>query len=715
MRQIAKVVVPRPVWDSYDYLIPNDQTLPTIGARVRVPFGNSVTVGVVVDRVSDSTYSGNLRSVLEVIDQTPVLSSDLLQLATWLSDYYHYPLGGVYETILPREALRGRSTSVSPEFIWSVPHPQAIQFNRGFRQRELYHMLCQQSSFSDAQLTKLKVNRQVLNALESKGLVQRTLATNESVYQSAPFALTQQQQAAVSTVTAQLDQFGVHVIEGVTGSGKTEVYIQIIKEVLARGLQVLVLVPEIGLTPQTADSFRERFGHVAILHSLRTNIQRFDVWARVMKGEHRLVIGTRSAIFAPFDQLGLIVVDEEHDVSYKQQEGLRYSARDLAILRAKMLGIPCVLGSATLSLETEENVRRKRYSVSKLSHRPGTAEMPDFNLLDIRGQVLRGGMSPTVLDLIDQHLNSESQVLVLINRRGYAPALVCRQCGWRGQCDFCAISLTYHEIPNREFRCHHCDRRYSVPTICPGCESEELITLGTASQKTEATLREYFPDTPVHRVDRDAVDTNRKLESLFDTLRLPSKRILVGTQMLAKGHHLPHVTLVVVLGADSGFLSSDFRAPEKTAQLIVQVAGRAGRAQKRGEVWIQTYDTEHAYLTGLVHSGYRGFLDSELLLRRDAGFPPFRHLALLRARGGNADVTEEHLRFILAEISADSVLKLGPSPAPIPRISNQWRFQAALLSEDRRALHQELRKIERISIPRAHIRWSIDIDPLDMS
>ncbi|MCY4143523.1 MAG: primosomal protein N' [Gammaproteobacteria bacterium] len=716
MSDIVQVAIPRPVWQEYDYLVPEGALPPVVGGRVRIPFGHSVATGIVLGLKRQSKHGAKLKPIDRTIDAVPVLPADLLHLAAWISDYYHFPIGSVFETMLPREALRGRNIDVEPEKQWCpVREAASPEFKNAHRQAQLWKLLEKRSPILESNFRELGVDRKVLEALDRKGLVRWDYVEGNYDYRRSNFALTDEQRIAVDSIVPNLDDFGVHVLDGVTGSGKTEVYIQVIRHVLNRGKQVLVLVPEISLTPQTAETFRSRFGNVAVLHSMKTNIQRFNVWSRIGSGEHRLVIGTRSAVFAPFHNLGLVVVDEEHDTSYKQAESLRYSARDLAVVRANLLRIPCILGSATLSMETLHNVSRGRYSVSKLSHRPGTAQMPTFNVLDIRGHQLNGGMSPILVSKIRQHLAADAQVLILINRRGYARSVNCSDCGWIATCTSCDVKLTLHEVPVSQLICHYCEGKTPVPESCPDCESDRVRSVGVATQQIEETIRNTFQDVPVYRVDSDAASTSNKLERLFKELHTQQRCILVGTQMLAKGHHFPNVTLVAVIGADAGFLSPDFRAPERTAQLIVQVAGRAGRAERRGEVWIQSHDPFNPNMRALVEEGYSGFVRREQQTREAASMPPVTHLAVLRAEGTNAVEQEEFLEDRLNDVKNMHVETLGPVPSPIARVSSRWRYHAALIARNRRHLHEALKTIERVSVPRSKVRWSIDVDPADMA
>ena len=711
---LIEVAVPRPVWGTYTYSVPENVEPPVVGGRVRVPFGYGSAIGIVVGRPRSSNHT--LKDIAKTIDPEPILPADLLSLARWVSDYYHHPLGDVLKTMLPPAARTGRPVRNEPERSWTVTDPATEpEFKNAHRQEEVWTLLRRRGWMKDSKLKDWKVDRSVLKRLHEKGLVRWEHVLPNFEPQPSSIVPTAEQQAAIDKISAGLDQFQVHALEGVTGSGKTEVYIRVIEKVLAQGKQALVLVPEIALTPQTREYFSDRFSHAAVLHSMKATVDRFEIWNRIATGENKIVIGTRSAIFTPFDDLGIIVVDEEHDASYKQGEGLRYSARDLAVYRARELGIPCVLGSATLSLETLHNVARERYDISKLSHRPGMAEMPTFRILDIRGHSLSGGMSEVLIGTIRKHLDARGQVLVLINRRGYSKSLLCTDCGWVKTCEDCDATLTYHEQPFMRLICHQCLRQYPVPDHCGDCESEELIPIGAGTQRTEETLSERFPDVPIHRVDRDVVTTQNKMEALMARLAEDGPSILVGTQMLAKGHHFPEVTLVAVLGADTGFLSADFRAPERTAQLIVQVAGRAGRAERRGEVWIQTYDPDNADLQSLVDDGYSGFAETELRLRKNAEFPPYKHLAVLRADGPDLVETEAFLKQMVDTVNLSGVEKLGPVQAPMSRISSRWRFQAMLLSDSRPRLHVALSQIDHSSAARRKIRWSIDVDPMDTS
>jgi len=471
----------------------------------------------------------------------------------------------------------------------------------------------------------------------------------------------------------------------VTGSGKTEVYLQAVEACLSRHKQVLVLVPEIGLTPQIVSRFKARFAtEVALLHSGLTERERLKAWRRAFTGHAGLVIGTRSALFTPMPHLGLIIVDEEHDLSFKQQEGFRYHARDLAVMRGQLQGCPVVLGSATPSLESLGNAAAGRYEHLRLTERAASAQAPDIKLIDLRGQKLRNGLTDAMHHAIAQRLKRNEQVLVFINRRGFAPVLLCHACGWQAQCPRCDARTTLHRDPVR-LHCHHCGYSEQPPRACPSCQSEELKAIGAGTVRVEEGLKELFPDADVHRIDRDSTRRKDSWQTLYDHIDRGNAAILVGTQMLAKGHHFPNVTLVALLEADSGLFGADFRAGERVAQLITQVAGRAGRAHKAGLVLLQTHQPEHLLLQQLLQGGYSAFADTALQERKLLGFPPYGYLALLRAE---ANAPELALQFLQEAVTRGQALPQppefwGPIPAPMERKAGIYRAHLLLKSSAR--------------------------------
>ena len=706
---VARVAVPRPLRRLFDYAAPTGGA-PAVGTRVRVPFGSASLVAVVAAQGNESAHA--LKPVAEVLDAAPLLPPDLLALAEWLAAYYHHPIGETFAAMLPVAARRGQAPPELDELVWQPAHGDALEaLKRAPRQRDAYARLRELGGIADADVASVGLERRHLAALRAKGLARaHVVAPCYGVREDHGVSASPAQAAAIDRVVKSLGTPTTHLLDGVTGSGKTEVYLRVIAEVLKRGEQALVLVPEIALTPQTTARFRERFGAAATLHSALSDAQRFDICLKCARGVHRVLIGTRSAVFTPFADLGVVIVDEEHDASFKQQDGLRYSARDVAVKRARLLSIPVVLGSATPSLESLENARRKRYRYAALPERAGAAAMPAYRVVDARRERLDRGFGDSLRSAIASHLAAGSQALVLVNRRGYAPVLLCTKCGWRAQCGHCDAKLVYHRV-GRQLRCHHCGRRRSVPAECPNCGSDGLRAVGTGTQRAEEALAEHHPNAPLHRIDRDTVRSARSLDAGLAAIRAGGPAILVGTQMLAKGHHFPNVTLVAVLGADAGFLSADYRAPERTAQLIVQVAGRAGRAERPGEVWIQTFDPDNPNLLALIHAGYHGFAGNERELRAAARMPPFAALALVRAESTIAAAAEALLDDAAPLLATPGVEVLGPAPAPIARRADHHRSQLLVLAPRRRDLHRALTALEQADLKARGVRWAIDVDP----
>jgi primosomal protein N' (replication factor Y) len=531
--------------------------------------------------------------------------------------------------------------------------------------------------------------------------------------------LTDTQARCVDAILAAPASFSVHLVYGVTGSGKTEVYLRVIAAAIAGGGQALVLVPEIALTPQLVDRFRRRFSSgVVAVHSGLSGVERRDAWRAAHSGHARIVIGTRSAVFTSMPRLALIVVDEEHDASYKQQEGFRYSARDLAVVRARSAGVPILLGSATPSLETLENAATERYSMHRLPQRPGAARAPRIALVDLRKHAADQGLSTPAMAAIGQHLNDGGQVIVFLNRRGYAPSLFCNACGWVAPCARCDARMTLHRRA-QQLRCHHCGAHGAVPAVCGSC-GQPLHPVGQGTERVEETLERLFPTAPLARLDRDTASARGAVETVLGRVHSGEARILIGTQMLTKGHHFPEVSLVVILNADQGLFASDFRATERLAQTITQVAGRAGRGAKAGEVLIQTEFPEHPLLNRLLTEGYEGFAVSALEERREAGWPPYSRLAMLRAEAKDSGGLDAFLRGAGnagRTLNEAAVRILGPASALIARRADHYRahllIETAQRSTLQRFLSAWLPRVENLPGPPG-LRWSIDVDPLEV-
>ncbi|MEG2802979.1 primosomal protein N' [Stenotrophomonas sp.] len=712
--------VPLPQW--FDYAPPPGEPphAGMIGRRVRVPFGARELVGVVagIGTVADG---GTLRAALDWIDATPLLGGELWSSLQWLARYTHAPLGEVVSTALPAPLRRGEALPDTHRWGWQLTadgHDQRTRLRAGTRPLRLATLLAEGVLDEDVLDTQMDAWRSAARALAKRGLVERIALAHQApvARASAGPPPHPEQAAAIAAITAARG-FGAYLLDGVTGSGKTEVYLQAIVDCLARGRQALVLVPEIGLTPQTLSRFRSRLGiPVHVLHSGLNDNERARVWAAAARGEAQVVVGTRSAVFTPLPNAGLIVVDEEHDGSYKQQDGIRYHARDLALVRAKALDVPVVLGSATPSLESLHNARAGRYSHLRLKVRAGDARPPRVRVLDVRKRPLRDGLSPEVLEGIATHLAAGHQVLVFKNRRGYAPVLLCHDCGWTAPCQRCDAPMTVH-AGGRRLQCHHCGARQAAPLACPDCASLALQPQGIGTERLEEHLVQAFADYPVIRIDRGTTLRRDALETQLAQLG-DQAGILVGTQILAKGHDLPKLTLVVVVGIDEGLFSADFRASEKLAQQLIQVAGRAGRARDPGEVWLQTHHPGHPLLETLVNGGYHAFAEAELEQRDAAGFPPFAHLALLRAEAQQVEHANAMLSAVRGLVPGDApVERYGPMPAPMPRRAGYQRTQLLLSAPSRRPLHAVLDLItpQIHGLPQARkVRWSLDVDPTDL-
>lgn len=712
--RVIHVAVPRPLHAVYDYLVPAHLPLPAVGSRVEVPFGRSQTIGICVADKVDNPH-GKLKAVAAVLDEQPILPGDLLDLAHWMTRYYHHPLGEVLATLLPNAARKGAPFKLRPSDCWRVCHTE-FDNPRAKQQQALHTYLAEHPGSSGAAVVAAGFSRAVLRTMAKAGHIE--MVDDPDAYvdlqPETPPQANREQTAAIDAVTASTKSYATFLLEGVTGSGKTEVYLQAIAKHVAAHRQVLVLVPEIALTPQTLSRFQRRFAgiaRVAMLHSNLSDLERLESWIKASQGLVDIVVGTRSAVFTPFKSLGLIVVDEEHDSSYKQQEGLRYSARDIAAKRAHGLNIPLLLGSATPSLESLHNVTLGRYAPLSLANRATGAAMPTYHLIDMRGQQHTDGISDPLSHVIRRHLKAGNQVLVFLNRRGFAPTLLCASCGWQAQCPDCDARLTLHRSPP-QLTCHHCTKRFPEPDACEACGKAALMPVGLGTQRSEAGLQKLFPEVPVLRIDRDTTRSARALETKLERINSGGSCLLVGTQMLAKGHHFPNVTLVAVLNADAGFLSPDFRAPERTAQLIVQVAGRAGREQKPGEVWIQTYQPESPALTQLIQQGYAGFARQELTLRTQAGMPPAHPMAMLRADAADPGKAHSFLEQCKQRLRNTGISVMGPVAAPLARLANRHRYQLMLLAPQRTHLHLALDRLDPPQV-RGDLRWSIDIDPYD--
>jgi primosomal protein N' (replication factor Y) (superfamily II helicase) len=727
--EILRVALDTPLRRLFDYLPPaGGAPAATPGARVRVPFGRQRLVGMVVGCASDSPLPpARLKPVLEVLDREPLLDAPSLALLQWAAEYYHHPLGEVLASAVPK-ALRLGAPARERTELWQLTECGAAALaagepRRAPRQRALLALLQPQGLSAQALNERSPGWREAARALLARGYIascefEAPAAAGHATLRGPGPPLNPEQAAALAALVPALGSFAGFLLHGITGSGKTEVYLRLIEQVLAAGAAALVLVPEIGLTPQLVARFRSRFDTpLAVLHSGLSDGERLEAWRAAASGSARVVLGTRSAVFTPLPRLKLIIVDEEHDASFKQHEGgFRYSARDLALVRARQADVPVVLGSATPALETLQNVALQRYGLLRLTQRATPAPPPLLRLIDLRGESLSGGLSTTARLTIAQHLTDAGQVLVYINRRGYAPTLLCTGCGWTAPCRECDARLTVHLAAGR-LRCHHCGADAPLPARCPQC-GFAVKAVGQGTERVAETLAGVFPAVQIARLDRDVVRSTSELDAVMQRMANGAARILVGTQMVTKGHDFPNVTLVVVLNADQGLFSTDFRAPERLAQTLVQVAGRAGRGVRPGEVLIQTEFPEHPLLQSLLTHGYDGFARAALAERAQAGWPPFSRLAALRDSAPSAAQALEFLSEArrLAQPPA-GVRLLGPVPAAMAKRAGRYHAQLLLESRARAALHDFLDRwlpqVEQLKSARA-VRWSLDVDPLEL-
>ena len=718
-----QVALPVPLPRVFDYLPPAGEILPAVGTRVLVPLGRRRLVGIVCGRSTHTEVPvSRLLPIERVLDEhEPLLDTHLMDLLRWCWQYYKHAPGEVLAGALP-PALR-RADAVLP------PAPQQYRLTAAGRERleepsgrapVQHEMLAALSDGPRAAAVLATIGSQGSRTLAK--LIDKGLVASEPMPAELPRPVsgpepTAEQQSAIAAIRADFGRFRCHLLDGVTGSGKTEVYLRLLETVLEGGGQALVLVPEIALTPQLLRRFRHRLGlDPAVIHSGLAAGERLEAWAAARAGRSPLVVGTRSALFTPMPRLQLIILDEEHDASFKQQEGFRYSARDVAVKRASDLRIPVVLGSATPSLESLNNAIEGRYSWHRLRERVAQATMPSWRVLDMRQQQLAGGLAATTLELMEETLARGDQAMVFLNRRGYAPVLMCQSCGWHGSCERCDANLTWHKKA-AVLSCHHCGSRRRVPSLCPDCRADALAGAGEGTQQLEETLARTFPQVRTLRFDRDATARKGALDRQIETVREGGSCVLVGTQMLAKGHHFPGMTLVVIVNIDQALYSADYRALERMGQMIQQVAGRAGRSDKAGTVVLQTLHPEHPALRLLLQQGYEDYARWLLEERRAAGLPPIGHQALLRAEAHSRPLVEQFL------VDADACFRrgcaqvFGPVPAIMERMGGRYRMYLALQADSRSELHRRidawLPQLRKLKSSRK-VRWAVDIDPQEL-
>ncbi|WP_445114778.1 primosomal protein N' [Acinetobacter sp. WZC-1] len=727
-----RVAVPVHLYDCFDYQLSAEQYQQAeIGARVAVSFGRQHLTGVIVEKLAPDAPIDpgfQLKTISSLVDDQAILNDKVLSLLSWAAQYYQFPLGEVIHAALPVFLRQGKPYDLLAH-VWKVLDLNAEEkLKRSEKQLNAYKILKLHPQGTSENILNLSgIETATLKAIEKKGVIRCELEQQD--FSPEPVQLAQlpltpnhDQQKAIQTILKAQNKYQAFLLDGLTGSGKTEVYLQIMQQVLKQGKQVLVLVPEIGLTPQTISRFQSRFHcNIALLHSGLNDSKRLQAWQHAQTGKASIILGTRSAIYTPLPQLGLIILDEEHDLSFKQQEGFRYHARDVALYRASLENCPIILGSATPSIDSYYLVDQGKLTGLQLNQRAGSAIMPTMHVIDSKISRKQHGISEPLIHEIRKRLERKEQVLVFLNRRGYAPVVICESCGWQANCPNCDAHFTLHTSPYTHLHCHHCGTINRLPDACPQCHQQTLKPIGIGTARVEDGLNTLFPDFPVLRVDRDSTSRVGSWQKIHDQIQQSQPVILLGTQMLAKGHHFPFVTLVAILDIDGGLLSVDFRAPERTAQLIVQVAGRSGRGEKKGDVYLQTLRPEHPMLNTLIHQDYRAFARQMLADRKLASLPPCRYAVLIRCESRSQEENQQFLTDMTQQLRLSTEENLievwGPIPAPMERKAGRWQAHVVLLCSDRAKMHFYLHRWwpQLLKQKPSSMKISIDVDPQEFS
>ncbi len=734
------VAIAAPIPKLFDYHPQPDSDMShyQAGLRVSVPFGSRELTGVIVNIHQNPQVSpAKLKPINALLDAKPLLPQDVYQLGHWLSEYYHQPIGECLSLLWPVLLRKGEQalSSKQTQYRLCPNQPDPCVLKRAPRQVDLLNHLTKNDVQWQKDLVKAGFTPTIMQGLVEKGFLDKqerdSFQPIKGECSQTPLTLNTEQQQALTSIEGS-DGFKSFLIDGITGSGKTEVYLQAIAPHLEHGKQVLILVPEIGLTPQTVQRFAQRFNaDVLLLHSKLNDRERLDAW--LMAGQHSLndntgqlrgqiIIGTRSAIFTPLPNLAMIIIDEEHDQSFKQQDGVRYHGRDVAVVRAKTLNIPIILGSATPSLECLHNGLSGKYQYLRLTQRAGSASMPELQILNIKNQAVHHGLADSLLKPIQDTLDKNQQVLVFVNRRGYAPTLYCPDCAWIAECRRCDAKMTLHQKP-AHLHCHHCDSKLNIPRQCPECLSHKIQAMGAGTERLESHLQYKFQKTPVIRIDRDSTQNKNAMQTLLKPVHNGEPCIIVGTQMLAKGHHFPKVTLVIMINVDSGFFSADYRAMEKTAQLILQVAGRAGREKDKGVAVIQTEFSDHPMLHLLKEESFHALSLALLDERKNQHLPPYGFQVLLRAdchQPKEAEMFLHRVRQLLNQhqhaLNMPNLNMIGPLPAPMELRAGRFRSQLWVSAHNRKVLHHFIGVVIKdiYEVKGFHkVRWGVDIDPTD--
>ena len=729
---LVEVLVPIPLMEKFSYLPPKKNTSSLKqGSRVLIPFGRRTLVGVIWGFIKkDPLDKRKYKYIKDVLDESPLLDANSISLAEWSSRYYHYPLGEIITYFFPPSIRKGKDAKFREskylELTSKGSFLQATDLSRAPSQQKLIELLKEKREISLKSAQAFGISAAVINGLIEKGFIAR-FSRELSPYKKfenntllSSKELNPEQSEAVNAINGAQNKNITFLLDGITGSGKTEVYLQAIQEVIRQGRQALILIPEIGLAPQAEERFREYFGdRVMSFHSAKNDREKVDAWLGASRGLVDIIIGTRSSVFLPMKNLGIIVVDEEHDLSFKQMDKFRYSARDMALYRAKLEKVPVVLASATPSLETLKNAEEDKYKVLKLSKRATGASLPSFQAVDLRGKELFEGLSKELLEASQTELAQGNQVLIFLNRRGYAPSMICKVCGWISNCERCDALMTVHKNPLK-LHCHHCEAQKPYPNKCQSCDSNDFLTYGFGTEKIEEFLQNYFPDIKTLRIDSDSTRKKETLNEYFSEIRKGKPMILLGTQLLAKGHHFPDVTLVGIIDADSGLFSADFRGSERVAQLMTQVSGRAGRDKKPGRVILQSYCPDHPQIEEIITGSYDKFAKKLLGERKSLKIPPFSFQAKIFAESPKSLISRDFILNLLNQSKIDEKIRMnvrviGPLPSVMEKKSGVYRWELSIFSKSRSNLHKYLDVMQsRLYDPKLskQVRWSIDVDPL---
>ena len=716
-----KVILNLPIYKSFNYVVPEHFKDLTIGMRIEVPFGAKKLIGITITEPAIRNLSNNkykLKNISRVIDEKPIITNEIFKICKWSADYYQHPLGQVIFSSLPSKIKKGGDLEIKENEVFLLKVSKKTN-DEYFKNKPAQHRLFKKIENSGPVRSDIIGPSSLIKILLSNGLIEKSLIDNKKI-KTKKIGLNEEQNNAYKIITKKISSFQAFLIEGVTGSGKTELYIRIAKDIVNKKGQVLIIVPEINLTPQTINRFKSYLNcNISSYHSALSDKVKNNTWIKSKNGQVDIIIGTRSSIYLPFSNLKLIIVDEEHDASLKQSDILRYHARDVAIIRAKNLNIPILMGSATPSFESLYNCKKTKYDHIILKSRFFNTKLPSVTVIDTNKDQLSEGFSSGLVKAIKETLKNKKQTLLFINRRGFSHTLLCKTCGWTSKCDNCDAFMTYHEYDSKLY-CHHCgyQKKINLKSICSGDKTNkcDIIPLGAGTERVEAKAKSLFPHAKIMRIDSDTINNIDKLNFFLNQAREGKIDILIGTQMLVKGHDFPNLTLVGVMDIDAGLYSLDFRSIEKIAQMLIQVSGRSGRHDSPGKVIIQTKKPGHPLMSELLEYGYSGFSNKALEDRCHASLPPYSYLALFRVSAKNKGEGLIFLSKIKNKFNQNNIKLLGPSPSPIHKKNNRYFYQLLVNSNNRKFLLQKSTEIREYIMKqkKSNIKWSIDIDPIDL-